>query len=93
MPDIRKRYLSLMRYIVPTDKQFSAARETGMALAKRLFTLSGSVQSPPIDAVADDEVEDTDFAPKVDESSGAFAFQQDVNMPQGGFQFGGFGAQ
>lgn len=43
--------------------------------------------------VADDEVEDTDLAPKVDESSGAFAFQQDVNMPQGGFQFGGFGAQ
>ncbi|CAM0139016.1 Importin subunit alpha-1 [Umbelopsis sp. WA50703] len=43
--------------------------------------------------VAEDDVEDTDLAPKVDQDSGAFAFQENVNMPTGGFQFGGFGAQ
>ncbi|KAK9765392.1 Importin subunit alpha-1 [Basidiobolus ranarum] len=35
----------------------------------------------------EEEDEDTGLAPEVDSSTGAFAFQSDVSMPQGGFNF------
>ncbi|KAL1921129.1 uncharacterized protein VTP21DRAFT_10845 [Calcarisporiella thermophila] len=36
----------------------------------------------------EEEEEDTGIAPEVDSNTGAFAFQQDASVPQGGFQFG-----
>lgn len=37
---------------------------------------------------AEDEEEDPNLAPEMDATTGQFAFQTDVNMPQGGFHFG-----
>jgi importin subunit alpha-1 len=37
---------------------------------------------------SDDEEEDADMVPEMDANTGSFAFQQDVNLPSGGFQFG-----
>jgi len=38
---------------------------------------------------AEDEEDDPNLAPGMDAATGQFAFQSDVNMPQGGFHFGG----
>ncbi|CAB4424953.1 unnamed protein product [Rhizophagus irregularis] len=37
---------------------------------------------------AEDEEEDPNLAPEMNATTGQFAFQTDVNMPQGGFHFG-----
>jgi importin subunit alpha-6/7 len=37
---------------------------------------------------SEDEEEDADMVPEMDSNTGSFAFQQDVNLPSGGFQFG-----
>lgn len=37
---------------------------------------------------SDDEEEDADMVPEMDSNTGSFAFEQDVNLPSGGFQFG-----
>lgn len=41
-----------------------------------------------IDKYFGDEVEETELAPEVDASTGAFAFPTNMNVPQGGFSFG-----
>ncbi|CAO3673331.1 unnamed protein product [Umbelopsis vinacea] len=37
---------------------------------------------------SEEEEEDADMVPEMDANTGSFAFQQDVNLPSGGFQFG-----
>lgn len=37
---------------------------------------------------SEDEEEDADMVPEMDSNTGSFAFEQDVNLPSGGFQFG-----
>ncbi|GAB5590268.1 Importin subunit alpha-1 [Umbelopsis nana] len=37
---------------------------------------------------SEEEEEDADMVPEMDANTGSFAFQQDVNVPSGGFQFG-----
>lgn len=41
-----------------------------------------------IDKYFGEEEEDAELAPQIDSATGAFTFQTNVNVPQGGFSFG-----